>query len=228
MTVTPNGDLWVADFSEKVLVFKRGASTAYKVLDDSGQSPTDVAVDTNGKAFVTNGNTDHGGPGSISVYRKGQTQSSSTLEIPGNKYVTSGAFDSTGNLYVAFGTSTGGDIAEFVGGKAPAIDVRTTVFTRPVDIAFDNTGDALVPDYEIGYIEVFDFPNPTPESQFTAGYASSAAFASDFGHVFIVNGLGPTIDEYTYPALAPVTRITKGFRQRAALSDVATDPPAQP
>ncbi len=228
MTVTPNGDLWVADFTEKVLVFKRGASTAYKVLDDSGQSPTDVAVDTSGKAFVINAGTDRGGPGSISIYRPGHTRSSATLEIPGNKYLTSCAFDSAGNLFVAFGTSTGADIAEFVGGKSPAIDLHTTVLSRPLDIAFDNTGDALVPDSGVGYVEVFDFPNPALESQFSAGFPGSAAFASDFGHVFITDGLAPSIYELKYPSLTLVTKITKGFGQRASLFDVATDPPAQP
>lgn len=228
MAVTANGDLWVADFSEKVLVFTRGASTAYKVLSDPGESPDGVAVHYDGTAYVFNGSTDRGGPGSISVYKKGETLPSSILAMPGGGHPTSGAFDSAGNLYVCFTTSSGADIAEFAGGQGPAIDINATGLSRPDGIAFNNTGDALVSDADNVEVFVFQLPDPAPKSHFQAGFPASVTFSSDFKHVYILNAGPPSVDEFTYPRLKPINRIFKGLHEHDSQFDIATDPPARP
>jgi sugar lactone lactonase YvrE len=228
ITVTPDGDLWVADpFIPGVHVFKRGASTEFKTLSDPGQYPVDVAVDENGTAYVFNSVTADGGPGSVSVYPKGHTLPTDTLAVPGNQNVTTGAVDSAGNLYVGFFSGLTGDIDEFIGGGGTAIDLHATGLTRPTGITFDNTGDALVADLENVEVYVFDLPGQTPESHFLAGDPVTSSFNSDFKHVYILNAAGSVL-ELTYPGLKQINRISKGFHEHDFQYDIATDPPARP
>ena len=223
MSVTPNGDLWVADLSvQGVLVYRRGASSPFKILSEPGESPNDVAVDKSGNAYAFNID------GTIDVFAKGHTSPTSTLTIPGSIGNQSGAFDAAGNLYVVFlPNGSIGDIAEFVGGQPPAIDLHAPGLTRPVGIAFDNTGDAFVAD---SYVNVYDLPNIVPESKLNLFIPYTICFSGDFKHLYILDGTAPFVLKYTYPGLQLVDTIRKGLigNGHEFIAGIAADPPAQP
>lgn len=232
LAVTPNGDLWVANTGDSnILIYRRGALTAYKTLRDPGQFPVNVVVDEAGTAYVTNIITTAGGPGSVSVYKQGHTSPTSTLAIPHNSKVLFDTVDEGGTLYVNFVDSgNNGHTVKFVGGHGTPIDLHLTI-GFPGGMVLDSTGDLVYADQSAPAVDVFELPATTPAAHFGTDNTDpiDVKFPATRQHIYVSDGgSGAVIHEYTYPAGVLVNTIKNGFTSTNAPSGLATDPAAQP
>jgi hypothetical protein len=228
--VAANHDIYVTNFlASDIVVFKRGAKTAYKTLKDPGQEPEDPVVDTAGDVYVTNFQTSSQGPGSVSVYAGGKTKPTSKLAVPNNTDVLWCALDNHHDLYVGYFGSSGPALGKFKNAKGNLIAVNAN-FQFPGGLQFDTTQDLLLADESLGTLDVFELPNPSPSQVISApggGSVTGVALNIAGKDVYLADSTNAAVYEFSYPAGALVDTITKGLNASTGYpTGVATDPSA--
>ena len=121
-------NLYVADTNNsRIQVYAAGFKGAPATINDPGEFPASVAVDSLGNLGVANIFTTGDGPGSVSFFNKNGTLLT-TLSNAKFAKVLFDAFDEQGNLYIDGTNASGAFVAgEVVGGvNGKAITVLTT------------------------------------------------------------------------------------------------------
>ena len=156
------GNLYVADTgNSRIQVYAAGFKGTPTTINDPGESPASVAIDSNGNLGVTNILTTSGGAGSVSFFNKGGTLLS-TLSNADFAKVIFDAFDEKGNLFIdgtnASGAFVAGEIVGGVSGKAISILTTGNSVGYPGGIAISSKGKIAVDDQE--NIEIFTYKPP--------------------------------------------------------------------
>ena len=149
------GNLYVADG------FKGTPTT----INDPGESPVSVTIDSKGNLGVANILTTGSGPGSVSFFNKGGTLLT-TLSNPNFYKVLFDAFDDKGNLYIdgtnASGAFVAGEVVGGVSGKAITILTTGNSVGYPGGIAISSTHKIALDDQE--NVEIFTYKAPVKGS----------------------------------------------------------------
>jgi hypothetical protein len=156
------GNLYVADTNNsRIQVYAAGFKSAPTTINDSGEFPASVAVDSKGNLGVANLFTTSDGPGSVSFFNKNGTLLTTLSNAEFGK-VFFDAFDDKGNLYLDGTNASGAFVAgEVVGGvKGNAITVLTTGNSVgfPGGIAVSLTGKIALDDQENLAIYTYNAP----------------------------------------------------------------------
>lgn len=177
-------------------------------LDDSGNSPTAVAVSASGVVAVTNQG------GTVNFYAKNVTTPCATIADQAHfAAVAYDAFDDRGNLYIIGYNARGSSVFGKIGGacKAKSIERLTTgnsiSFARGIEI---NRADriAILDDARQHVIYTYNPPKmgslgaPVSTTGITGGSSTSPlafAFLAS-GHDFYAVYYAGVADEYDYPA----------------------------
>ena len=229
MFVTPNNDIYVANTgANNILVFHKGATAAYKTLDDSGQYPVDVTVDSGGTVYASNIFDTNFGPGSVSVYAPGSLTVTSTLAVPNNAKVLFCALDKFHNLYVNYiDINSGvGAMVKFKKGKGAA--QLTNVATNfPGGMEFDQLGRLAALDQITATIGAYRLPGGTPVfSIISTGDTVSMKFTKTRSFVYVSDGVAGAVYQYDYKNGTQVDTISASLGASAGASGVAADPGA--
>jgi hypothetical protein len=231
--VDSTGNLYVANESaHQILVYPPGATTPSKTLDDTGWDPVDIAIDTDGTVYVANLLTSAGAqPGSVSVYKNGSLTVSYLINDPNFQRVNSVALTKTHTLYVTNNLATlptgPGDIITFKRGShgpghLPAIKLKFAG-----GIKFDSTGDFVTTDQVDPAIERYKVGKAKPfQSLTTTGEPYRVGLNTTEAFVYVANATNSEVDQYSYPALKMVNKITKGFSATNQPIGVALAPAA--
>ncbi|MGB6713723.1 MAG: hypothetical protein WBE30_08865 [Candidatus Cybelea sp.] len=122
------GNLYVADTgNSRIQVYAAGYNGTPTTINDPGESPVSVTIDSKGNLGVANILTTSDGPGTVSFFNNGGTLLA-TLSNPNFAKVFFDAFDAKGNLYIDGTNASGAFVAgEVVGGvSGKAISMLTT------------------------------------------------------------------------------------------------------
>ena len=146
------GNLYVADTNNsRIQVYAAGFKGTPTTINDPGESPASVAIDSNGNLGVANILTTSGGPGSVSFFNKGGTLLT-TLSNANFAKVIFDAFDDKGNLYIdgtnASGAFVAGEVVGGVSGKAISILTTGNSVGFPGGIAISSKGKIALDDQE--------------------------------------------------------------------------------
>jgi NHL repeat len=160
------GNLYVADTkNSRIQVYAAGFKGAPTTINDPGQSPASVTIDSKGNLAVTNILTTNSGAGSVSFFNKGGTLLT-TLSNANFTKVIFDAFDAKGNLYIdgtnASGAFVAGEVVGGVSGKAITVLATGNSVGYPGGIAISSTGKIAVDDQE--NIEIFTYNAPVKGS----------------------------------------------------------------
>lgn len=236
MTVTPNGDLYVANLDgQSISIFKKGQLTRYKALWDPHEYPIDVAVDTDGTVYVANFRDVYDKPGSISVYAPGAIYPTSNLAIPNNYYVLNDALDKDGRLYVNYldGPNGLGAMVKFYRFKPTSRRVSAhltaVTFGVPGGMQFDRGRALIAADRRARYVAVYDTPSTgVPSFTFASDNLdpSGLALTSDEHQIYVADSVGGVVHRYSYPGGIENDTILNGLSVGNPPCGVATDPAA--
>ena len=146
------GNLYVADTNNsRIQVYAAGFKRTPTTINDPGESPASVAIDSNGNLGVTNILTTSDGPGSVSFFNKGGTLLT-TLSNPDFAKVLFDAFDDKGNLYIdgtdASGAFVAGEVVGGVSGKAITVLATGNSVGFPGGIAISSRGKIALDDQQ--------------------------------------------------------------------------------
>lgn len=227
LVVDSNGDLYVANKNaSNILVFHRGATTAYKTLDDGGQYPNDVAVDSDGTVLVVN--AAGVGAGSVAVYAPGSLTVTSTLTVPPSDDVYSDTIDRNHNLYVSYAESTTHTIkiVKYFRHRGAAHSTGIALTHPSVGgMAFDVTHDLVVADSGAPSINIYELPSPSPVRLAAIGAPGDLSIVNGGKKYWVVDYLANEVYKYTYPGNTLVDTISSGL---SSPSGIAVDPAQQP
>jgi hypothetical protein len=156
------GNLYVADTNNsRIQVYAAGFKGTPTTINDPGESPVGVAIDSNGNLGVTNILTTGSGPGSVSFFNKGGTLLA-TLSSANFAKVLFDAFDDKGNLYIdgtnASGAFVAGEVVGGVSGKAITILTTGNSVGYPGGIAISSTHKIALDDQENLTIFTYNAP----------------------------------------------------------------------
>jgi hypothetical protein len=160
------GNLYVADTgNSRIQVYAAGFKGTPTTINDPGEAPASVAIDSKGNLGVANIVTTSNGPGSVSFFNKGGSLLT-TLSNANFAKVIFDAFDGKGNLYIDGTNASGAFVAgEVVGGvSAKAITILATGNSvgYPGGIAISATGKIALDDQE--NITIFTYNAPVKGS----------------------------------------------------------------
>ena len=160
------GNLYVADTNNsRIQVYARGFKGTPTTINDPGESPASVTIDSKGNLGVANILTTGSGPGSVSFFNKGGTLLT-TLSNPNFYKVLFDAFDDKGNLYIdgtnASGAFVAGEVVGGVSGKAITILTTGNSVGYPGGIAISSTHKIALDDQE--NVEIFTYKAPVKGS----------------------------------------------------------------
>jgi hypothetical protein len=128
LALDTSGNLYVADTNNsRIQVYAAGFKGKPTTINDPGEFPVSVTIDSKGNLGVANILTTGDGPGSVSFFNKGGTLLT-TLSNANFAKVLFDAFDDKGNLYIDGTNASGAFVAgEVVGGASGnAITILTT------------------------------------------------------------------------------------------------------
>ncbi|MFY9885777.1 MAG: hypothetical protein WAK15_13500, partial [Candidatus Cybelea sp.] len=156
------GDLYVADTgNSRIQVYTAGFKGTPTTINDPGESPASVTIDSKGNLGVTNILTTSGGPGSVSFFNKGGTLLT-TLSNANFAKIIFDAFDDKGDLYIdgtnASGAFVAGEVVGGVSGKAITILATGNAIGYPGGIAISSTGKIALDDQENLTIFTYNAP----------------------------------------------------------------------
>ena len=156
------GNLYVADTgNSRIQVYAAGFKGTPTTINDPGESPASVTIDSKGNLGVTNILTTSDGPGSVSFFNKGGTLLA-TLSNANFAKVIFDAFDDKGNLYIdgtnASGAFVAGEVVGGVSGKAITILATGNSVGYPGGIAISSTGKIALDDQQ--NITIFTYNAP--------------------------------------------------------------------
>jgi hypothetical protein len=206
------GLLYVADQSnQQITIFSQAKSQDPQpvgAITDGVAGPDGLAVDSNGKLYVSNF-----GNGTVTEYAKGKTSPSKTLTGAGSpKYISVGQ---DGTVYVSnFNGSFNGQVLEYPkNSKTPKTKISFSTF--PAGTALDKNNNLYVAynDSQNGDVEVLEFaPGSTQGTNLgihiAFGYAGGATIDKD-GNLIIANQANATV--YVYPSGATSPSHTYAF-----------------
>lgn len=156
--VDRSGNVWVANTgASNVLVFAKGGTSVIKTLDDPGQFPVDVAIDSDGTAYVANISTTSYTSGSVSVYAPGATSPTRALTDPNFGQVISVAVDENHRVIVCYDGVNAGQCDEFPKAQGSGITKIAGLFFAG-GVAFDAAEDVVVSDQTRAF-DVYDPPS---------------------------------------------------------------------
>ena len=160
------GNLYVADTNNsRIQVYAAGFKSAPTTINDPGESPVSVTIDSKGNLGVANILTTGSGPGSVSFFNKGGTLLK-TLSNAKFAKVYFDAFDDEGNLYIdgtnVSGAFVAGEVVGGVNGNAIAILTTGNSVGFPGGIAISLTGKIALDDQE--NLEIFTYNAPVKGS----------------------------------------------------------------
>ncbi|HEX3657499.1 MAG TPA: hypothetical protein VHV55_17040 [Pirellulales bacterium] len=122
------------------------------------------------------------------------------------------AFDSSGDLYVAYSGYEGERVNVYLPGATEPVDTLTGL-DDPAALAFDSSGDVFVANYDGNTVSEFALNgfvpvgNMTPTKTLT-GLNQPAALAFDSsGNLFVANEGGSTVSEFAPGSLTPDTTL---------------------
>jgi hypothetical protein len=227
MTVTANGDLYVANTgANNILVFKKGHLNPYRTLSDSGQYPVDVAVDTDGTVYASNIFDTNAIAGSVSVYAPGANSPTANYAVPNNLKVLFDALNDSSTLYVNYiDLNTGlGAMVKFYPGSGTAHSTAVTT-GFPGGLQFDNTQDLLGLDQLGPYAGIYELPAGSPSFTFASdnGDPLGVALVRNERHVYVSDAVFGVVHEYTYPGGVEVNTISSGLGSSSPPFGVAAD-----
>lgn len=229
LAVDKHHHLWVADTNSfNVLGFKRGKTTAFTTLDDSGYYPISVAVDSHGTVFAANAESTTGPPGNVTFWTKGSTTPSGTLTYTNFLLVTNIGIDSKDNVYVSYVPRSGPPtVVEFPAGSTSGQPIGIQDATLG-DITFDKSQN-LVTETIYNTLGVWAPPYDSTPTRTISAFGNEPTFDKNGKTVWIAyaNYSNPMIEGYDYKAGTHVDTITNGWEQTAIPYGVAIDPPAR-
>ncbi len=192
------GDLYVADTgNSRIQVYTAGFKGTPTTINDPGESPASVTIDSKGNLGVTNILTTSGGPGSVSFFNKGGTLLT-TLSNANFAKIIFDAFDDKGDLYIdgtnASGAFVAGEVVGGVSGKAITILATGNAIGYPGGIAISSTGKIALDDQENLTIFTYNAPvkgslgMPIATTPLTgAGDPISFAFTRTNKHIWVAD-----------------------------------------
>lgn len=217
-----DGNFYVGDASKKsIYVFSAGAKKLSATIDNAGNVPFDVAVYSDEIAAANQK--------SLTFFAKGATKPTRTLKASGVVQGSGAAFDSKGNCYWAFSTSSGSQVDEFKGCKGRGINLKVSGGT-PYGIAFDGKDNLYYTSYSSSANGVYvcagvksckltysNFINPQ-YLNFSSGYAD--LWVSDTG----TYSQGAFLDEIEISSGKQIAKISNGISFFDPPSGVASGP----
>lgn len=156
------GNLYVADTNNsRIQVYAAGFKGTPATINDPGEFPASVTIDSNGNLGVTNILTTSDGPGSVSFFNKGGTLLA-TLSNANFAKVIFDAFDDKGNLYLdgtnASGAFVAGEVVGGVSGTAITVLATGNSVGYPGGIAISSTGKIALDDQQNLTIFTYNAP----------------------------------------------------------------------
>lgn len=160
------GNLYVADTNNsRIQVYAAGYKGTPTTINDPGEFPASVAIDSKGNLGVTNILTTSDGPGSVSFFNKGGTLLT-TLSNANFAKVFFDAFDDKGNLYIdgtnASGAFVAGEVIGGVNGKAITILATGNSVGFPGGIAIPSADKIALDDQQ--NVTIFTYKAPVKGS----------------------------------------------------------------
>ena len=219
------GNLYVADTGNgRIQVYAAGFKGTPTTINDPGESPASVAVNSNGNLAVANILTTSGGSGSVSFFNKGGTLLS-TLSSANFAKVFFDAFDGKGNLYIDGTNASGAFVAgEVVGGvTGNAISILTTGNSVgfPGGIAISSKGKIALDDQQNVTIFTYNAPvngslgMPIATTPLTgAGDPISFAFTRTNTNIWVADAAAPVKPNKFLVSSADKYRYAKGGASR--------------
>jgi hypothetical protein len=156
------GNLYVADTNNsRIQVYAAGFKGTPTTINDPGESPASVAIDSKGNLGVTNILTTSDGAGSVSFFSNGGTLLT-TLSNANFAKVLFDAFDRKGNLYIdgtnASGAFVAGEVVGGVSGKAITLLATGNAVGFPGGVAVSSKGKIALDDQENVAIYTYNAP----------------------------------------------------------------------
>ena len=227
LAVDGAGNLYVADDVQNVVdVFKRGAHTPFAILQDGAASPATVAVGADGTVYASN--VTNGSPGTISVWKPGQTKVAYQISDP-NVFDFEGlALDAKNHLYATWYASGGSGGVDKVAPKSRTprnlglLDLHV-----PLDIALDHRGRLVIADAGCACLQVFRHGDFAP-ARTISGFSQPTEVAFDQKQrlLFVSDAQAADVVVLSYGSGKTKYTITAGLSASNYPWGVAVDPPA--
>ena len=206
------GNLYVADTANsRIQIYAPPYTGTPTTLGDPGQYPVDVAVLNNGEyVAVTNIISTSGGPGSVTLYKKGKAVK--TISSSSWARVYFNGFDAKGNLYVdgenSAGSTVVGEIAKLTtGGKTLRTLTYNGTIGFPGAVVVTTASKIAIADQVAATIYTYNPPkhgslgNPIHTTPLTgSGDAAAFAFTKNNKDLWTSDAASVDLAEFAYPA----------------------------
>jgi len=228
--VDKHHDLWVANTNAfNIVAFKRNATAPFLTLNDPDYYPIAVVVDRHGKAFAANAQGSSGQPGTVTYWKKGDTDPTGTITIPGLQLALGIGIDASDNVYVSYIPTNGTPTVAVVAAGMTAGQPLGISGASIGDIAFD-AGKNLVMEDAFGSLGIWAPPYDSGPARTLPAFGNEPTLDKKQAEVWIANAnfSDPMIESYDYSSGKQLDVITAGFNDTAVPYGVALDPAAKP
>jgi hypothetical protein len=232
IAVDAAGNLYVPNLgphfdTANLAVYKPGASAPSATYTASLTYPVAAAVDSHGNMFVANEcNASCNGPGNVVEFAPGNPTPVAVLTDPSFVYVRALAVDAHDDLFVAYSTGNGGDVAVFRGTSPKPHHLGLDVGS-PSGMALDAKHNLLISDPSsdgYGIVKVFHLGIRRPIREIAPmGTLVALAFNADQSLLYTADQDNNVVEAYTYPKMALTQLFSFGMAQPVG---VAVFPPA--
>lgn len=227
MVVDGNHRLWVANTNAgNIVAFERGSTTPFRILQDANEYPVAVAIDESGTVYAANAQTTSGGPGSVTVWKRGHVTPTATLTDSNFILCLGIGVDASGDVFVNYIGNMGPAVDEFVKGSQTATPVNIGGFSIS-DIIFDDSADLIMSDNE-GGVGFWPPPYQGGPNRHIPAFGNEPTFNRAETHIWVAlaNANTPEMNEYDATTGALLDTITNGFNAGAWPFGIAIDPRA--
>jgi hypothetical protein len=241
--VDSTGTLWVPGVlppkltKNVVYTYDKETCTRGKTTyTETNGEPSDIAFATTGTNYVLDIVDTALTNGVISIYPKGKTKPTATLQLPGELVGTGSSqglalgigTDIKNNVYATYLASGGGtDLAVFKGGKGKGTILQDSTSARWIGITFDSKGNLLAADSLGLAIDVFAPPytgTPTTLPTESSTVPVDLKLDATNTNLYVADATNGTIDVYKYPSGTYEYSISTGLSQSDNVEGVAVDP----